>query len=215
MDFWQKINDEVRVYVNKKDKELLETILLQFTPYLKTCARKSQSSAIENGVFIPFEEFYSKYLVVTWKAIEDFRTNKKTNYKFKNIFLHRLFIAEKDVWRIYRNYSGKPSDKNGMTYESSRWLELEESKTCKMFILIDENRLIWNEIIRKYRLIEPKDAMFFSLILKGYSSSEAAKCLFFEEYNAQMRKKIERMRCKFKKYLEKEGYFSFSTYKLK
>lgn len=74
---------------------------------------------------------------------------------------------------------------------------------------LDESTLIINELLTKYQIIAPEDAQFFSLLMEGYSCAEAVSTLFFEEYNARMRKKIERMKRKFQKYLENENFFLF------
>ena len=67
--------------------------------------------------------------------------------------------------------------------------------TEKARSIIEESKVILNDT--------------FSLIIEGYSCAEAVSYLFFEEYNARMRKKIERMKRKFKIYLESENFFLF------
>ncbi|WP_034691511.1 hypothetical protein [Enterococcus mundtii] len=103
MSFWISITERVDLYVIEQNGELLEAILRDFFPYLKKSAKNAQISAEKLGVYIPFEDFYSTYLLATWKAIEDYRLErKKKELKFKNLFLYRLAIAEKDVWRLYK-----------------------------------------------------------------------------------------------------------------
>lgn len=110
MDFWTERIGEVKRYVEKHTEEELELILTHFIPYLKKCAEYSYYSARNVGVYIPFEDFYSAYLCSTWQVIEDFYELDQAELNFKNMFLHRLFIAEKEVWRLYKKKSGKDID---------------------------------------------------------------------------------------------------------
>lgn len=209
MDFWTERIIEVEDYVKEQDERRLEIILLNFVPYLKKSAKYSHFSASNVGVYISFEDFYSAYLFATWEAIEVFREEQKNDFNFKNVFLHRLFIAEKNVWRLYKKKSGKSTDKHGITYASGHWQMIDESSACFPPCFLDESILMIKEILMKYQVIAPDDAQFFSLLVEGYSCAEAVRYMFFEEYNARMRKKIERMKRRFKKYLEKENFFLF------
>ncbi len=209
MDFWTERISEVKVYVENQNEEDLETILLNFIPYLKKMAEYSHYLAKNAGIHIPFEDFYSAYLFSSWQAIEDSRKADQADLNFKNIFLYCLFIAEKNVWRLYKKKSGKTTDKNGVTYASGRWQTIDEFNHLFNPTFLDEGTLIIKDILTKYQRIAPDDAQFFSLIIEGYSCAEAVSYLFFEEYNARMRKKIERMKRKFKIYLESENFFLF------
>ncbi|EPI03670.1 hypothetical protein D920_00291 [Enterococcus faecalis 13-SD-W-01] len=209
MDFWTERICEVERYTKKHTEEELERILTNFIPYLKKCAEYSHYSARNVDVYIPFEDFYSAYLCSTWQVIEDFCAFDQAEKNFKNMFLRRLFIAEKEVWRLYKKKSGKTTDKKGITYTSGRWHTIQEGADLFAPTFLDESTLIINELLAKYQIVAPEDAQFFSLLMEGYSCAEAVSTLFFEEYNARMRKKIERMKRKFQKYLENENFFLF------
>lgn len=209
MSFWISITERVDLYVTEPNGELLEAILRDFFPYLKKSAKNAQISAEKLGVYIPFEDFYSTYLFATWKAIEDYRLErKKKELKFKNLFLYRLAIAEKDVWRLYKKSSNNKNDKNGITYDAGRWQSLDPGFIESQSSVEIDSSIDLKELVCDYQKQAPLDGLFFSLLVEGFTCSEAAKIMFFEkEYHPSVRKRVERMKNRLKKYLLQEKYF--------
>ena len=209
MSFWISITERVDLYVTEPNGELLEAILRDFFPYLKKSAKNAQISAEKLGVYIPFEDFYSTYLLATWKAIEDYRLErKKKELKFKNLFLYRLAIAEKDVWRLYKKSSNNKNDKNGITYDAGRWQSLDPGFIESQSSVEIDSTIDLKEMVCNYQKQAPLDGFFFSLLVGGFTCSEAAKIMFSEkDYHPSVRKRVERMKKRLKKYLLQEKYF--------
>lgn len=93
MSFWEELEIKVNIYISSRKSYDMDDIILCSSKYLKTCAHNSRKKAENLGVYIPFEDFYSEYLLSFWQGIETFLDS--TNLSLKNIILRRLFIAEK------------------------------------------------------------------------------------------------------------------------
>lgn len=84
-----------------RESTTLKNVINHLTPYLKN-TRSAQFRARMTGAYVPFEDFYSTYLVSVWKVLEDLHAEVIDIKKIKTIVLYRLKIAEKDVWRTYK-----------------------------------------------------------------------------------------------------------------
>lgn len=100
MIFWEELEEKVDCYKLNSSEENMNTIIVYSMKYLKVCAMNSKKKGIANGVFIPFDDFYSQYLLTLWESVLDYVNIE--NHSLKNIILHRLFIAERKVWRLYK-----------------------------------------------------------------------------------------------------------------
>lgn len=189
-----------------QESTTLKNVIYHLTPYLKN-ARSAQFRARMTGAYVPFEDFYSTYLVSVWKVLEDLHAEVIDIKKIKTIVLYRLKIAEKDVWRTYKKKSNNATDINGTTYEATRWKSLECTLLDSMYEDFNDLSLIFKELFFKYIQKEPAETYFFLLLIQGYFTSEATKIAFGEEeYTNKVRKKIERSRKKFKNYLYEEKF---------
>lgn len=205
MDFWNELEIILEMDTKIWESTTLENAIKYLIPYLKKMARSAQFRARMTGVYIPFEDFYSMYLISVWKVLEDLHAEVFDIKKIKHIVAYRLKIAEKDVWRTYKKKSNSATDINGTTYEATRWKSLECTLLDSMCEDFNDISLIFKELFLKYSQKEPAETYFFLLLIQGYSTSEAAKIAFGEkEYTNKVRKKIERSRKKLKNYLYEE-----------
>ncbi|WP_438725356.1 BacL2 family protein [Enterococcus sp. DIV1368c] len=208
-EFLDKHNRKSGFVCNRTKWRVTGSNTQRFFSIFKKSAKNAQISAEKLGVYIPFEDFYSTYLLATWKAIEDYRLErKKKELKFKNLFLYRLAIAEKDVWRLYKKSSNNKNDKNRITYDAGRWQSLDPGFIESQSSVEIDSTINLKEMVCNYQKQEPLDGFFFSLLVEGFTCSEAAKIMFSEkDYHPSVRKRVERMKKRLKKYLLQEKYF--------
>ncbi len=102
----------MKKYYLTNDKDILDLIILDLDPYIKSCAHRFVFKAQSNGVFIPFEDFYSNLCLAIWEGIEDFKSISGST--FKNVTLRRIYIAEKKTWKQYELQSARSSIKMGL-----------------------------------------------------------------------------------------------------
>jgi|GEM_PF-1285726 len=209
MSFWEELEIKVNIYISSRKSYDMDDIILCSSKYLKTCAHNSRKKAENLGVYIPFEDFYSEYLLSFWQGIETFLDS--TNLSLKNIILRRLFIAEKKVWRLYKKKTKTEWDKNGVSYASARWEELNNEKvTKKTYNQFTDYMLIMNDDFRNFANEKQENSQLISLLLFGYSPSETIKIMgISDNYDTASRKKIERAKKSFERYLNLNKYSIF------
>ena len=201
MEFWEELEIKVELYRNNRKEMIMNDILEFCCKYLKTCAMNSYNKAKNTSVYIPFEDFYSQYLLCFWEGICDYI--ELEGFTLKNILLRRLFIAERKVWRMYKKISNSKEDKNQTSYNSTRWQTLEfdfDSIDIKSFRM--EEDLILNEAFENYCKNNRKNAELIYLLFIGYSPSEAVELLDISNtYDAKTRKKVQRIKESFIRFL--------------
>lgn len=107
------------------------------------------------------------------------------------------------MWRLYKSNTCDSADKNGISYDSARWNELD-SNTCQQKDAgIDiEEAICYKEMLKNYIKKFPKQSKFILLLLQGYTSCEASKlCQWGSNYDEKSRKRAQRTKQHFKKFL--------------
>lgn len=189
MIFWEELEEKVDCYKINASEDNMNNIIVYSVRYLKVCAMNSRKKANANGVFIPFDDFYSQYLLTLWETVLDYVDIE--NHSLKNVLLHRLFIAERKVWRLYKKKSYSPNDKDNISYTATRWNVLnDEILQGEIYSAKYEGQITLQECLQAYRKENQEDSKLIELLIKGYSPSESVKILGINlEYNAAARKK--------------------------
>ena len=205
MDFWEKVDKKLTDYVNCPDNKNFEELFSCLEDYLSKRATAARYKAEATGVYIPFEDFYSNFRLSTWQAIEDYPTIETST--FKSVLLHRLFFSERAVWQLYKKKSADQTDKDGVTYEGARWSSTDElPETFYNSTEMDEERFYLLEELEKYASVNRTNYNFLRLLIYGFTPKEAViKLKIADEYDASARKKVQRIRRSFKKFLEENN----------
>ncbi|EOH91588.1 BacL2 family protein [Enterococcus villorum] len=199
---WKTVEDALKKYYQTNDEAILELMIKKLDPYIKTCAHNFVFKARSNGVFIPFEDFYSNLMLAIWQGIEDFRNIRTST--FKNVALRRIFIAEKKTWNQYKKTGNKKFDKNGVTYGVTRWEELETLNNNTQYTIYDNAEVFIEEklLIENFKKLDPFKGTFIELLSLGYSPKEICLLLGISQtYDAKTRKKCQRIKESFLKYI--------------
>ncbi|WP_159723565.1 BacL2 family protein [Enterococcus sp. CSURQ0835] len=203
MDCWEDLEKSFNEYRERKDDRAFTEIFSKLQQYLLIKARAAQAEAKITGVYIPYEDFYSNFSVAAWHAIEDYPDIKSSS--LKNVLSHRLYYAKCEVWRTYKKKSDDCKDKNGNTYDSTRWSDIDDH----LYLVNDgeeitETELFLAEQLKNYSTINKTNYQVICLLIFGYTPAEALlKLGLAEEYNIAARKKIQRIRNSFREFIER------------
>lgn len=218
---WTKVEGLAVEYsesINLFEKELkMAEIFNVMAKYINTCVINSVANARNNGLFIPKEDFESRYMQYLWEAVEAY--NKEDGYSFKNIVIRRFRFAEAHTWRQYKA-KGSENDKDGITYDSARWDSLdrkvegdssEGNKTLADFVLGEgvsaEDAYMQQyeemEIINEFAEVSERYATIIRLMVLGYDGDTLAIASGeSDSYDAKMRKLVQRAKQSFKKFMD-------------
>lgn len=201
MNIWQMIDDLLKKYYLTNDKDILDLIILDLDPYIKSCAHRFVFKAQSNGVFIPFEDFYSNLCLAIWEGIEDFKSISGST--FKNVTLRRIYIAEKKTWKQYKKSGSKVFNKDGITYDVTRWENIESLHHSKNCTVKSAERSIEEKLlIENFKKQDFFRGTFIELLYHGYSCKEICLLLGISKtYDAKTRKKCQRIKESFWKYI--------------
>lgn len=201
MDFWIEFENKLNRYYISNCTDLLDQLLKYLEPLLSKKSHSVTREAHLKGVYIPYEDFYSNFLLSAWQAIEDYKNISDKD--FKSVLGRRLYFSKCEIWRNYKKKSADARDKDGITYVSSRWERVEDhhfssSDNCNIYC---EN-IHLKEALLKFFQENPKGCEFISLLIQGYSSAEALIHLgLCSKYDVAARKRAQRMRSSFKEFL--------------
>ena len=196
MKLWDKMNECMDEYKKERKRELMDYMLSLMDSYLKTCASNSKKKAEAFGVYIPIEDFFSNYYFSTWRALEDYCC--LSGYSLKNVIIRRLSFAEKDTWKPYKKKTVDSKNEEYYSYESAKWEELGdyEGRTDRFEMGIE----VQVEYLDYLNQLKEKDKVcsdFATLMILGYSSSEAAETLnISDNCDSNARKRIQRIKDK-------------------
>lgn len=201
MDFWQEIERQLNEYYKSHCSIALDNILFSIQPYLSKKAHLAKREAQMSGVYIPYEDFYSNYLLSTWQALEDYKDINDKN--FKTVLGRRLYFSKCEAWRGYKKKSADARDKDGITYVSGRWDSIDELSNTFGEISQTNDYFHLNEVLTKYYQENPINCRFISMLIRGFSPAEAVMQLgICKKYDASARKKVQRIRESFRRFLE-------------
>lgn len=227
--FWENVERLAIEYAKAANKVERETIFEEVYQAMENYLNSAVNKAIQNvesfGLFIPREDFESRFLETLWKTIEAF-CEVEDGISFRSMIVRRINLDEPYIWRKYRRKSGNSYDKDGYTYESARWVSLQ--------LNVDEDSETVNSFGRGRDLTEAGEAgksvsaekEFFDNyeveeILKDFAKSKSeryAKVIRFiylgyegeslaivtgeaDKYNSKMRKLVERAKRAFAEYM--------------
>lgn len=169
-------------------------------PGIKIWAKRAHYKASITGIFIPEDDFISHFEEAIWKGIESYISTLKNEkkYKLSQILMYRLKIAEATVWRNYKN-TGTKSDKDRTQYLAGKWLPLSLEPEITFDCL---EKLELSLQIKKFKLQFPEDGEVIELLSAGYTPKDVSLIFFkSEEYSSKYRKRINRIREKFKTFI--------------
>lgn len=171
--------------------------------YKKTIVMKSnrcESRAKITGVLIHSSDFESEFTLALWKSILAF--DNHPNYKFSHILYHRLRLSELKVWNNYK-VTGNASDKDNQTFIKAIVSDISAENASEF----DENNFIMyfatKDDILAYSKSDLLKSQIIYLLYYGYSPKEIVKLVFNTKYTDKYRKKIQRIRNEFKRFLNK------------
>src|SRR5699024_8999673 len=122
---WTNVEEMVATYAKETDKLKKELLMEDIFDYMKIYTIACIDNAFENAknyrLFIPKEDFESRFMQYLWESIEAYEIGGST---FKNIVIRRFRFAETHTWRQYKS-KGDSSDKDGISYDSARWDSLD------------------------------------------------------------------------------------------
>lgn len=203
MEFWAEVTRLSDIYRFTNKEEDLINVMEYMERYIGVSAKNAKHRSELYKLCIPYEDFISSFDLVVWEALETYAGQEKVEHTFKNIVLFRMNLAEKSVWRLYKSNTCDSADKNGISYDSARWNELD-SNTCQQKDAgIDiEEAICYKEMLKNYIKKFPKQSKFILLLLQGYTSCEASKlCQWGSNYDEKSRKRAQRTKQHFKKFL--------------
>lgn len=111
MNIWQMIDDLLKKYYLTNDKDILDLIILDLDPYIKSCAHRFVFKAQSNGVFIPFEDFYSNLCLAIWEGIEDFVSQAP---RLKMLRCEGFILLKRRLGNNIKNPEARSSIKMGL-----------------------------------------------------------------------------------------------------
>src|SRR5699024_1650174 len=168
------------------------------------------------GLFIPKEDFESRFMQYLWESIEAYEIGGST---FKNIVIRRFRFAETHTWRQYKS-KGDSSDKDGISYDSARWDSLdrkvgggdsEDDKTMADIVLGDTDSAekeyldLYDEqaIIEEFSKVNERYSNVIRYMSLGYEGDDLAIATGeADSNNAKMRKLVQRSKASFKKFID-------------
>lgn len=190
-DMWQKVAILGEQYSLSKEEKFIDEIFRVMDTYLISIACRSQEKSKYIGNYIGFEDFYSNLMVAIWEGIEFYATQEGHQYTLKNILIKRIRFSEIKTWKS-----------NQMNLCGTDYLEKIENKmSSKNHMALRE----FYDLIFRFRKKYVVEGTIIYLLAIGYSPANAIKCLRLSaQYDDKHRKKIQRIRAKFKKFLEDE-----------
>lgn len=130
MEFWAEVTRLSDIYRFTNKEEDLINVMEYMERYIGVSAKNAKHRSELYKLCIPYEDFISSFDLAVWEALETYAGQEKVEHTFKNIVLFRMNLAEKSVWRLYKSNTCDSADKNGISYDSARWNELD-SNTCQ------------------------------------------------------------------------------------
>ncbi|GEK57140.1 hypothetical protein CHL76_02295 [Marinococcus halophilus] len=224
VNYWEEVQIMADNFFDEKDEfkqeEILGQVLTFMKPYIEKSARNAEYRGQFKGVKLPYEDFISAFYEALWSALKSYDPEKG---KFSSLYGYRLRIAEASVWRKYET-KGTENDKDGKSYISARLdsleahigadsdnndltlevFALEEVPSAEEQVVEDEEEEAFN-IVREFYRCNQRYAEIIAYLYKGYEGDDLAEILGFNEYNANLRKTVQRAKNSFSKFMEKRG----------
>ncbi|MDO3411004.1 hypothetical protein QWJ34_14665 [Saccharibacillus sp. CPCC 101409] len=203
-------------FSKKEDPFIFEDLFLEVYPFIKKKAESARIRAQRFGISIPAEDFESRFAEGLYEATKTFRRELGS---FMPRLQNFLRFRESDVWRQYANKGGK-NDKNERRYDKARLDSLdrlvalpeESNRTLGEAVLPTatsaENEFMERMEIRRlldgFSDINAKYARVIKMLNEGAANQEIAAAFGEEEYNARMRKLVQRAKNSFRVFWNRE-----------
>ncbi|MGV2883309.1 hypothetical protein [Paenibacillus taichungensis] len=179
---------------------IFNQLYVEVTPLIKSMAMRARTRAINLGVNIPMEDFESQIN----ESLYDASKNYKSEYGH---FIPRFhwFVKRQEpiVWRMYET-KGCVKDRNGKKYEKAKfdYLECEINfekvdSAEKVFLEEEEKRTILREFSEKNK----NNYKIIVFLQYGLTNKELAVVLNEKDYNAKIRKLVQRAKESFRDFL--------------
>lgn len=168
-------------------------------PEIETWANRAHYRAQVTGIIIPKNDFISYFVEAIWQSIEFYVNSLQSDkkYELSHIITHRVKIAEASVWRNYKNRG--TTDRNQEQYLDGKWMPLSKVPESTFDFMKQMNLHFQIEEFKKHH---PSDGIILDMLVAGYKPKEICLKLFnCTEYSPKYRKRINRVRKKFKEFL--------------
>lgn len=196
---YTKINELALRYAKHNNDYLLTDLYGELKQYVNKEVKKGVNRATAYGVIIPREDFESGFNLAVWEAAIGF--DGRSNY----IQRLRFFMKrrEADVWRAY-----KITDIDGVKYTKARYISLDKviheggctlrdtlsnkETTTNVEELI--HQLFIKKIFQDFEKLNMRYKKVIEMKYFGFTNEEIAKYFKEKEYNAKIRKLVQRAR---------------------
>lgn len=200
-------------FANTGNQVAFSDLFTEVYPFIKFMAGRAKARALNLGVHIPVEDFESQFAQGLYQAAEDFN---QTYGDFMPRFQQFMKRRESDAWRRYER-KGDESDKNGRRYDKAQLDSLDRkigSDHDNRFTLGEsvleptesaENEFFRKEDIKKiltdFGEVNERHAKIILLLNCGATNDEIAAAFGEGQYNAKIRKLVQRAKESFRRFL--------------
>ncbi|MFP7253829.1 hypothetical protein SFC02_05955 [Terribacillus goriensis] len=205
---WFLIEEKINEFKGAPTVERADTIFQDIFYILESYLNKKSISAYQRAkrlfVSLPLEDFSSNFHLALWNVVQE----DDSHEQFKIKLLHRLKIAEASVWRKYKT-KGSQDDKDETSYNKARWETLSFDKEEYVYdqevspsteeVFMEAYTL--KKYINDFIDLHPNSGRIIKALYLGYYGKELANTIYGEPYTTTIRKKVERARDEFKKFL--------------
>lgn len=207
------VNEMATEYATTKNTEVFNNLFRECESYLRYLATSKATKAQLSGVYIPKEDFESSFFLALLEAADSFDPTKGRFIGRLNRLIGRSY--EPDVWRKYRTKGNDTQDKDGKRYDKARMdsldrtIDVESGFTLGEALLEPqasaEDEFMEKETIEKtledFGKVNERYAKAITLMYLGSTNDELAEAFGEREYNAKVRKLVQRAKESFRKFL--------------